>query len=283
MSQPPRHPAEGRPPAGAPASGSGQGNAPHWRQDDLDLRNRLYGHAGVARAEGVLFQRYGLGSTDEAFALLKDASQRFNIKLSTLADAVVRTPAPDTDAELWFPRRTRHGRPDEHGSHASQGSVVKAALQRVLTITQTPMGNVQLAESGRLRMVRHAGLNKYFTDFFAFVDGPTTTCMQAATQREQVTVRDVATAAVFDEDSRHAILQTGSRAAHSVPLVNRAGVPLGIVSSHHERPLSGFTRRELAALERTGSDVGRWLSWHWNTVVLDALEHLHATATGAHC
>ncbi|MFJ9023427.1 ANTAR domain-containing protein [Streptomyces sp. NPDC102259] len=301
MSQLPRHPAEGGSAAHVPDSGSEtetesggesggeQGHVMRWRQDDLDLRNRLYGHAGVTRAEGVLLQRYGLGSTDEAFALLKAASQQFNIKLSTLADAVVRTPAPDPDAELWFPGRVRRGPPAlpglpvERGHGTSQGAVVSAALQRVLSITQTPMGNVQLSEKGRLRLARHTGLNRYFCDFFAFVDAPTTSCAQAAGQRRQVTVRDVESAPVFDEASRHAILQAGSRAAHSVPLVNRLGVPLGMVSSHHERPLKGFTHAELAALRQTGSDVGRWLAWHWNTVVLDALEQLHAAAArGTH-
>lgn len=284
MSQLSRHPAEGGSAADVSGSGSRQGSAPRWRQDDLDLRNRLYGRAGVARAEGVLLDRYGLGSTDEAFALMKKASQQFNIKLSTLADAVVRTPAPDADAALWFPGRVRRGPPAlpglpvERGKGTSQGAVLAAALERVLSITQTPMGNVQLSERGRLRLARHTGLNRYFTDFFAFVDAPTTSCSQAAGQRRQVTVRDVESAPVFDEASRHAILQTGSRAAHSVPLMNRLGVPLGMVSSHHERPLTGFTQAELAALRQTGSDVGRWLAWHWTTVVLDALEHVHAAA-----
>lgn len=284
MSQLPRSPEEAV--AEAPSS-SGEAGAPRRSQEELDARNRLFGHAGVADAQEILVDRYRLTSVQEALTLLKSASQRFNVKLHTLADAVVRTPAPDGDTVLWFPRRARHSPPRlpglslDRGSHGSQGAVMKATLNRVLSITQTPMGNVQLAGSGRLHLARHTGLNKYFTDFFAFVDAPTTACSQAAAERRQVTVTDVATAAVFDEASRHAILQTGSRAAHSVPLVSRAGAVLGMVSSHHERPLRGFTRAQLAALQQTGTDAGRWLSWHRSTVVLDALEHLHATATDA--
>ncbi|MEU9169686.1 ANTAR domain-containing protein [Streptomyces sp. NPDC048420] len=285
MTQLPAEPPPGDLPA-IDAAGGPDKETLLWQQEDLDRRNRLYGHAGVARAENVLLKRYGLASAEEAFALLRDTSQQFNIKLSTLADAVVRTPAPDQDSRLWFPGRARHSPPRAPGlpvdsGRGSQGAVLKTVLHRVLSITETPMGNVQLAESGRLRLARHTGLNKYFTDFFAFVDAPTTACSQAVAQRRQVTVRDVTTAAVFDEGSRHAILQTGSRAAHSVPLVDRNGVPVGMVSSHHERPLAGFTRAQLAALQQTGADTGRWLSWHWYTVVLDALESLHATATGA--
>ncbi|MEU3856572.1 ANTAR domain-containing protein [Streptomyces sp. NPDC028722] len=256
-------------------------------QEELDARNRLFGHAGVSRAQDVLLARYALASAKEAFVLLRDTSQRFNIKLHTLAEAVVRTPAPDHDTALWFPGRARHSPPPltgialDRGARSSQGAVLKALLNRVLSLTQTSMGNVQLAGGGRLHLARHTGLNKYFTDFFAFVDTPTTACSQAAAERRQVTVADVATAAVFDDASRYAILQAGSRAAHSVPLVSRAGAVLGMVSSHHERPLRGLTGAQLAALERIGTDAGRWLSWHRSTVVLDALEHLHATATAA--
>ncbi|MET7322770.1 GAF and ANTAR domain-containing protein [Streptomyces sp. NPDC005549] len=269
-----------------PGSGTAP-TGPRWEQWQLDRRNRRLGHAGVAHAQDILARRYRLGCTDAAFELLKTSSQRSNVKLHTLAEAVVRTPAPDRDARSWFPGRARFSPPRlpglrlDAGSRDSQGAVLKATLHRLLTITQTPMGNVQLAESGRLHLARHTGLNKYFTDFFAFVETPTTLCAQAASARRQVTVPDVGTAAVFDEASRQAILQAGSRAAHSVPLTNGKGRVLGMVSSHHERPLTGFSRPQLTALQQTGSDVGRWLSWHWDTVVLDALERLHAQAVGA--
>jgi hypothetical protein len=270
-------------PMSSPGSEPAQ-KGPRWTQEQLDRRNRRLGHAGVARAQDILARRYRLECADAAFELLKTSSQQSNIKLHTLADAVVRTPAPDQDATSWFPGRGRFSPPRlpglrlDAGSRHSQGAVLKATLHRLLTITQTPMGNVQLAESGRLHLARHTGLNKYFTDFFAFVETPTTLCAQAASARRQVTVPDVGTAAVFDEASRQAILQTGSRAAHSVPLTNGRGHVQGMISSHHERPLTGFSRPQLAALQQTGTDVGRWLSWHWDTIVLDALERLHAQA-----
>ncbi len=253
--------------------------------EELGARNRRLAHEGVSAAEKLLVERYGLSDAGEGFELLKAASQQSNVKLHTLADAVLRVPAPDHGAEVWFPGRRRYSPPRlpglmlEPGSCGSQGAVLKAALHRVLSITQTPMGNVQLRDGSRLHLARHTGLNRYFTDFFAFVEGPTTLCAQAAAERRQVTVRDVARADVFDEASRYAILQTGSRAAHSVPLTTGRGTVVGMVSSHHERPLTGFSTAQLQALQQTGTDVGRWLSWHWNTVVLDALERLHATAT----
>lgn len=268
------------PPDSAPSS-----RAVHQSLEELATRNRRLAHKGVAAAQGLLVERYRLDEARDGFELLRTVSQQCNVKLHTLADAVVRVPAPDRDARLWFPARRRHDPPRlpglslEPGSRGAQGAVLKAVLHRVLSIAQTPMGNVQLLDGDRLHLARHAGLNRYFTEFFAFVDGSTTACGQAAAQRRQVTVGDVASAEVFDEASRHAILQAGSRAAHSVPLTSGSGAILGMVSSHHERPVADFTTAQLAAFQQTGAHTGRWLSWHWNTVVLDALERLHATAT----
>jgi hypothetical protein len=247
-----------------------------------ELRNRLHAHPGITLAQGILMERYRLPDPATAFTLLREASQRSNIKLHTLADALLRTPAPDHDATAWFPGRARYSPPPLPGvrvapaDRSSHGAVLSGVLRRVLDVTQAGMGNVQLVEGGVLRLEKHTGLNRRFTDFFAFVEGHTTSCSEAAQERRQVTVPDVAVADVFDEESRETILQAGSRACHSVPLVNRAGSVLGIASSHHSRPLAGFTHAQLRALEETGDAAGRWLSWHRRTVVLDALEHLHA-------
>ncbi|MFQ6148118.1 ANTAR domain-containing protein [Streptomyces seoulensis] len=250
-------------------------------------RNRLLAHATVAAAQSVLVERYRLASPEEAFALLRQASQTHNVKLHTLADALASSPPPPDGAAVWFPGRARHGSPplpdlelDRHAS-TQHGAVLKAALHRALAVTGTSMGNLQLAEGGVLRMEKHAGLPRRFTDFFTFVDHATTSCSQAARRQCQVTVRDVATAPVFDEASRQVILDAGSRACHSVPLLTDGGRLAGIVSTHHARPLSDLPRAQYEALEKMGRTVGRWLSWHRRTLVLDALEHLHGAARAA--
>ncbi|WJV44233.1 GAF and ANTAR domain-containing protein [Streptomyces flavofungini] len=267
------HEAEG-PPATAAEPG----------QHEVALRNRQVAHACVARAQDVLIDRYRLGSARVAFDLLRRTSQQMNIKLHTLADAVVRVPGPDTDADLWFPGRARYSPPPlpglagREGDLNGHGAVLKSTLRRVLHLTRAGMGNVQVAEHGMLRLERHLGLSREFTEFFAFVQDSTTACAQAAQEGRQVTIKDVAVAEIFDEDSRRVILHAGSRGCHSVPLTGPGGAVLGMVSSHHERPLVGFTRTQLDELEALGQQAGRWLAWHRNTRVLDALEHLHAAA-----
>ncbi|MGM0347533.1 ANTAR domain-containing protein [Streptomyces sp. Adlamb9] len=251
--------------------------------DLLDERNQRLAHAGIARAEDLLLSRYRLSSREDAFDLLRRTSQRFNVKLHTLADVAVHAPAPARNAPGWMPRRPRGAAPAlpalrGEGQPVGQGAVLTAALHRALHITGAEMGNVQLVENGMLRMEKHTGLNKRFTDYFTFVEASTTSCARAAEEMRQVTVEDVAACDTFDEGSRQAILQTGSRACHSVPLVSPKGAVVGMISSHHEGTLGGLSDAQLNALHELGGQVGRWLIWHRGTVA-GALDHLHALAT----
>ncbi|MFJ3338963.1 ANTAR domain-containing protein [Streptomyces sp. NPDC086766] len=254
-------------------------------QEAIDERNRRLARAGVARAEQLLVTRYRLSSTREAFDLLRHTSQQLNIKLHTLAETAVRVPAPAAGAASWVPSRP-HGvapplpalRTNGQGL-VSHSAVLKAALTRTLHITGAEMGNVQLVENGMLRMEKHSGLNRRFTDYFAFVETSTTSCAQAAEESRQVTVKDVAASDTFDEGSRQVILQASSRACHSVPLRSPKGTVIGMISSHHEQTLHDLVPAQLAELEEVGSQVGRWLLWHRNTAVFTALNHLHANAT----
>ncbi|QES38688.1 antitermination regulator [Streptomyces venezuelae] len=238
----------------------------------------------IALAEGILVERYRLAHAQEAFLLLRQASQHANIKLHQLASAVVRTPGPAPGAERWLPERTRHAALPSLDALAAgtldarnQGEVLGAALQRVLSVTGTDMGNVQLLEDDVLRMAKHAGLPRHFTDHFAFVDGHTS-CSRAAEASSQVTVKEVASSAGFGDEDRRVILTSGSRACHSIPLVDERRTVHGVISSHHARPLIGFTQAQLQELHATGRTMGEWIRWHQETVLLDALEDLHQLA-----
>ncbi|MEW2401260.1 ANTAR domain-containing protein [Streptomyces sp. NPDC046862] len=254
------------------------------REERRQLRARMHSRPTISRAQGMLQERYGLPDAESAFALLQRASQQYNVKLRSLAVAVVSVPRPDERAPLWFPRRARHAEPGlsfaetDRSRGANRGEVLGAVLSQTLAVVGTDMGNVQIADrsTGGLLIEKHTGLTADFVDFFGHVGDDGTACALAAQRVAQVTVQDVATDPVFDEAARSAILRAGSRACHSVPLTAAPGVCVGMVSAHLERPVRELTPAQLKALEIVGVEAGRWLAWYDHTVVLDALEYLHA-------
>ncbi|SDJ55078.1 GAF domain-containing protein [Streptomyces indicus] len=150
-----------------------------------------------------------------------------------------------------------------------------------MAITGTDMGNVQLPDphTRGLRLERHAGLSEEFVDYFALVDGPGTACAAAETEVALRTVHDMHTDPVFSEGARRAVLEAGSRACHSIPLVGTDGRCVGMVSAHLAAPTAELTAAQVRALTAIGGQAGRWLGRHQETVVRDALEYLHALAT----
>ncbi|MFD9486308.1 ANTAR domain-containing protein [Streptomyces sp. NPDC059991] len=270
-------------PGGREAEGAGEEVA-RLREEVRNLRAQVRSRPLISHAQGILQERYGLPDADSAFALLRQSSQRFNVKLRLLAEAVVRTQRPDGPRELWFPGRVRRKPPvldalgvDDPG-HVNRGAVLSAVLSQSLAITGTDMGNVQIADRAArgLRIEHHTGLSEHFVEFFAFVGEDGTSCAKAARDVALTTVHDVATDEVFTDEARHTILAAGSRACHSVPLVGASGECLGMVSAHLERPTKALHPAQAKALAATGRQVGRWLAWHDHTVVVDALEYLHA-------
>ncbi|WP_051905983.1 MULTISPECIES: ANTAR domain-containing protein [Streptomyces] len=266
------------------AAAADDGELERLRAEMRDLRARARVRPLISQAQGILQERYTLPDADSAFALMQMASQRYNIKLRTLADVLVTAPRPEGQDTVWFPERVRGPEPDLTFTQAhrpgsgSRSAVLKAVLRSTLVVTGTDMGNVQLTDRARggLRIEQHTGLTPDFVDFFAHVGDDGTACARAARNVSQVTVREVESDPEFTEPARRAILAAGSRACHSVPLTTEAGLCVGMVSAHMDRPLNGLTQTQKKALGTIGGQAGRWLAWHDRTVVLDALEHLHA-------
>ncbi|MGX9228121.1 ANTAR domain-containing protein [Streptomyces albus] len=212
------------------------------------LRARARTHPLVSRAQGILEERYRLPDERAAFALLEASSQRFNVRLRTLASAVVTVPRPRSPLprpRMVPPPRTPGPpalafQPGLRAATANTSEVLSAVLRRSMEITDATMGNVQLVDpvTGDLRLEKHHGLDDDFVDFFDRVSHEGTACALAAEHLARVTVTDVATDAAFTESARKAILATGSRGCHSTPLLAPRGRVEGMVSTHHERPPS---------------------------------------------
>ncbi|MEU7488569.1 GAF and ANTAR domain-containing protein [Streptomyces sp. NPDC042319] len=276
----------------APAPQPRRRPAPDIRQEEVDqlrrevrdLRAKVRTHPLIAQAQGIVQERYRLPDAHSAFELMKRCAQRHNLKLRTLASAVVSVPRPDGERGLWFPGRS--GRrppalrflPGHRPDKVNRSTVLKRVLHQARTLTDAPMGDLQTVEpSLGLRMEHHYGLSEEFLDFFAVVDEGTS-CFQAAQSRARV-ASDVATDPAVSEPSREMIWSVGSRTTHSLPMLSTAGHTLGVFSLHLPRPNQDLTRAQATALDAIALQAGRWLDWHQHTVVLNALEDLHRHGT----
>jgi anti-anti-sigma factor len=252
-----------------------------------DLREKLRTRPLVAHAIGVLQGRYALRDADVADTLLRDMSQRHNIKVRDLAAAVIRAAPPASpDAAYWFPGRQRPQPPPVtfgpcpgHDRMAFLDLVLDAAL----SATRAPMGNVQLVELSDqgLTIQRHRGLPAAFLDQFTRVGAEGTACAAALRHRARVEVSDVASAPELSEQSRAALLAAGIHAVQSTPLRTTRGDCVGVVSTHHQETGWSPTSGARALLDLIGAEAGAWLHWHTTLTTLDALEHLHAAARHA--
>jgi len=264
------------------------------RREVLILRAQLRSRPLISQAQGILQERYRLPDADAAFGLLRDSSQRYNVKLRNLAAAVVAAPRPEPGAAQWFPHRARRPSPTlrflpgVRPDRLDRNTVLRTVLSRALAVGATGMGNVQVVDPGMggLRIEEHQGFGEEFLDFFAHVesahaDGTGTICALAAERGTRVASR-ISTDPIFSEQAREVILATGSRMAHSVPMLGASGRCVGVFSLHQPGPPRDLTDSQASRLEGIAGQAGRWLEWHQRTVVLDALEHLHREASKRH-
>ncbi|KAA6223720.1 ANTAR domain-containing protein [Streptomyces albofaciens JCM 4342] len=254
------------------------------RREVRDLRGKLVAHPLISQAQGMLQERYRLPDAESAFELMKRCSQQHNMKLRSLASAVVSVPRPDEERGLWFPGRS--GRtppalrflPGHRPDKVNRSTVLKQVLHQALSLTDASMGDLQTMEPAvGLRMEHHYGLSEEFLDFFALVEEGTP-CFLAARRQVRV-VSDIATDPVVGEPAREMILSVGSRTAHSIPMLSATGRTVGVFSLHLPRENQELTRAQATALEGVAAQAGRWLEWHQRTILLNALEDLHRRGT----
>ncbi|GGX75958.1 ANTAR domain-containing protein [Streptomyces minutiscleroticus] len=248
------------------------------------LRAQVRSRPLIAQAQGLLQERYGLPDGETAFALLQRVSQEHNVKLRTLVGALLTVGRPDHDQELWFPGRRRQPAPrltfapPEVYDSGNRGAVLGAVLHHTLTLAGAERGKVMTADraSRGLRIEKQRGLTPEFLDHYDFVGDLDSVCMLPVRSGGQVTLKDVGVEPSYSPAELGVMLRSGSRAWHGVPLRAESGAVLGTVTAHFDHVLHGLPTVRTRALEATGDQAGRWLHWYHRTVLLDALERLHA-------
>jgi anti-anti-sigma factor len=251
------------------------------RAEIFGLRAALRTRPVVARASGVIHERYHLPDAGSAFTVLKDSARRHNLRLYTLARALLNTPPPR--GPVWFPGRTRRPapslsfvqlRPDERGNRSA---VLGCLLDAASHYLRASAATVQLVEhpGDILRLELSSNIVPALADHLAGTEEPAPPRVRTA----RVIVADVA--AEPRSAGRDVLVGAGIGATQSTPLCTAENRFLGVVVTYHAAPGLAPTRLQCAKLDHAASEVAAWLEWHDSTVVFDALEQLHHTATDA--
>ncbi|MEU6666831.1 ANTAR domain-containing protein [Streptomyces sp. NPDC046727] len=251
------------------------------------LRARVRTAPVIGMAQGALMVRYGLPDSGSAFRALREASQRFNVPLRVLVSAVVAARPPDGD--VWFlgrralpvPQLRILARADRDPRYRRQ--MIDAVLHEALAIGRAPAGHVQFVDPAvnALTLEAHHGCGEAFLDHLAGGRGEGTADAAARTRGRQVSIPDVATDALLADACRRALLATGTRALHSVPVLSSAGLCTGVITLHWPDAGHRPTAAQAAAFTLLATDTAAWLSWYHRSVLTDALEHLHRSLTPA--
>ena len=238
--------------------GSVQAGAVSFRAVQLDTT------PVIEQAKSIFMAQHDCGP-DEAFELLRRASQRFNVPVRVLAARLV------LDAQPPGPRAVQmlHGALQNPHAAPTLGALLDEVLEFALTLLHAERGNVQLADpaTGALRIAAQRGFDSEFMAYFAAVTDDGSACGRAAQHHAQVVITDVTTDPGF-APHREIALASGFRAVQSTPLVNGAGHLVGMLSTHYPQPTTP-PRRDLQIARRFGALAGESLSTLLNGTYAD--------------
>jgi GAF domain-containing protein len=120
---------------------------------------------------------------------------------------------------------------------AGRDALLAAALDGAITFLGADFGNLQLVDrrTRTLRIAAQHGFSDRFLTHFAVVADDGLACSRAASGGGQSVVVDVELDRAFDAH-RDVVVASAFRAVQSTPLIDRAGVLRGVLSTHFREP-----------------------------------------------
>jgi PAS domain S-box-containing protein len=140
-------------------------------------------------------------------------------------------------------------------------SFINDILEVAIIIAGAQKGTLQLIKSGAesLEIVAQYGFEQSYINFFSSVSHDTaSSCAKAFERKEYVIVEDVTKSPIFVGTPALDIqLAAGVRAVLSIPLINRRGETIGIMSTHWSAPCHPDDRvlRYMDILARLAADI----------------------------
>lgn len=249
------------------------GDAP--KTATLPLGARL-SRTTIRLAIAALQQRYGLDD-QAAFEVLRDVSQRRNVKLRAVAAGLL-----SPTSERSGPAAPPPPLPFTIGGRAcSTRSEVLAELMRAaVSRCGAERGTVQLRDPvhGGLQIEGKRGFGQDFVDAFSYLDEPGTPCGHAFGDARQVVVSDVDTSPLFSESAREVLQANEVRSCVSTPMVDADGKVRGVVSTHQRQRDAVPDETDLRHVRVLASQCGHWLQWYDGAVLPVIVGEVHQAA-----
>ncbi|SPM26735.1 GAF and ANTAR domain-containing protein [Mycobacterium terramassiliense] len=225
----------------------------------------------------ALEQRHGL---DErvAFEVLRDVSQRRNVKLRAVAAELL---SPSSDGRSG-PAAPPPPLPFTIGGRAcsNRSEVLVQLMRAAVTRCGAERGTVQLRDPvhGGLQIEGKRGFGQDFVDAFSYLDEPGTACGHAFDDARQVVVADVDSSPLFSESAREILRAHEVRSCVSTPIVDADGKVRGIVSTHRRERDAVPDEADLHHVRMLANQCGRWLQWYDAAVLPAIVGEVHQAA-----
>jgi hypothetical protein len=230
----------------------------------------------VRLAMAALEDQHGLDQ-NAAFDVLRDVSQRHNVKLRVVAAGMI---VPHTSTRSR-PAAARPPLPFTVRGRAptNRAEVVTELMRVVISRSGAERGTVQLHDQvhGGLQLEGWCGFSQDFADTFSYVSADDTPCGHAFSDA-QVVVTDVDSSPLFSDSARETLLANDVRSCVSTPIVDNDGAVRGMVSTHQSRRNVIPTEAELGMLRGVAGQCGRWLQWYDHLVLPAVVAAVHDAA-----
>jgi hypothetical protein len=249
--------------------------------DDKLPRIGVLSRTTVNWAIEKLQRQHGLADPETGFSALQKASQTHNVKLRSVAAALVSA------GESTVQRRSRRAGPppltfSERGTAAqpNRTHVLHDLLQHVTALTGAEYGVVQLRDPvhGGLVIECQQGFGRTFLDVFSYVDDAGTASGTTLVRGSQTFVDDVQTSPIYAYEDRQVVLTAGVRSVLSTALRHRTDGVYGAVTLAFAAPHRMPTGPVAESIQQRADECATWLRWYDSAAMPRVLAAVHAAA-----
>lgn len=224
---------------------------------------------------------HGLIDPDSGFAALQKASQTHNVKLRSVAAAVLSVDTLPKAPRRRPPALSFSARGED--SQPNRTHVLHDLLRSATELSGADYGAVQLRDPvhGGLIIEGQQGFGRDFLDFFSYIDDAGTACGTTVAKRSQTFVDDVATSPIYTAQDRVVVLDAGVRSVLSTPLRDTEDRVVGAVTAHFAAPRRSPDDATADAIQRQADECAQWLTWYEATAMPRIITSVHNAARAA--